>query len=78
MDMHLLTSSSFTLNCAEHLRLVDGSNSGEGRVEVMEGNQWKTVCENTWSYRSAQIVCSMLGYPGYVAHYNFVHAQAVP
>lgn len=50
----------------EHLRLVNGSANYEGRLEVKEGDQWKTLCEDKWNKKSAQLVCSMLGYPGYV------------
>ncbi|KAK7477002.1 hypothetical protein BaRGS_00031778 [Batillaria attramentaria] len=48
----------------KHLRLVNGSNDYEGRLEVKSGDQWRSVCENSWSKNSAQLICSMLGYPG--------------
>ena len=44
------------------IRLVDGSNPLEGRVEVCINNAWGTVCENSFSTSDAHVVCTQLGY----------------
>ena len=44
------------------IRLVDGPNDFEGRVEICFGGVWGTVCDDLWDRRVAEIVCQQLGF----------------
>ena len=48
--------------CDGTVRLAGGSLSNEGRVEICQSGEWKTVCDNNWSDNEARVVCRQLGY----------------
>ncbi|XP_059360802.1 deleted in malignant brain tumors 1 protein [Carassius carassius] len=47
--------------CRSLARLVNGSHSCSGRVEVFKDGQWGTVCSNGWDYSEAAVICTEMG-----------------
>nr|XP_055046848.1 scavenger receptor cysteine-rich type 1 protein M130 [Misgurnus anguillicaudatus] len=47
--------------CSDRIpRLVNGSHLCSGRVEVMQGKKWDTVCDTAFDKRDAEVVCREL------------------
>jgi len=44
------------------VRLVDGPNELEGRLEVYYNSSWGTVCDYGFTDVEAKVVCAMIGY----------------
>ena len=87
--MNNLLSLTVPSNCTNgDLRLQNGLNTREGKVEVCVDGFWGTVCSNSWDSREASVVCKQLGfmnsgivqYPIYLCHYNmyYIFTAAIP
>ena len=54
----------FIGDCTEgSIRLVGGSSSLEGKVEVCVDIGWGTVCDGEWGTADANVACRQLGLP---------------
>ena len=64
--MLLLTiiSSKQACDTEGDIRLVNGSNKFEGRVEYCNDSQWKSVCYYGFLEQEATVACRQLGFSG--------------
>ena len=46
------------------IRLVGGESAMDGSVQICNSGLWVSVCDETWDFREAEMVCSHLGHSG--------------
>ena len=57
-------------------------NAKSGLVEVLWGSEWRSVCDDYWTYEDANVLCRQLGFLGFgeyfplcnyfTLHYNYL------
>ena len=77
MDGELQLGFLFTafLTPGTTIRLSDGTNETEGRVEIFhvgerageKVGEWGTICDDRWDFKDATVICRMLNYSGAIA-----------
>ena len=56
--------STTEVSCVDgDIRLVNGLNPLEGRLEICFNKAWGTVCHNRFSTEDATVACNQLGFP---------------
>lgn len=61
-DNKYLRISFLILSIETKVRLVHGSTSSRGRVEISYRGEWGTICDDSFGQEEAIVVCRMLGY----------------
>ena len=44
------------------MRLQDGTDRSNGRVEICQNGFWRSICNDGWDHIEASVVCKQLGY----------------
>ena len=75
-DAGVICPKSSPQNCSSgDIRLQSGQSPYEGRVEVCVHGNWGMVCDDSWDYRDAAVVCRQLNFRGPGEAYAIHRAQ---
>lgn len=44
------------------MRLVNGNNDGQGRIEIHREGHWGTICDQGFAVKEGKVICRMLGF----------------
>ncbi|KAM9385750.1 scavenger receptor cysteine-rich type 1 protein M130-like [Pholidichthys leucotaenia] len=55
------SSSLQTVTCSDSVRLLNGTSSCSGRLEVKSNQSWSSVCQADFDQQDAEVVCRELG-----------------
>jgi len=55
------------------VRLRDGNSSFDGRVEVLKGGVWGTICDPYFHIQEGDVICRQLGFYGARETFSFAH-----
>lgn len=61
----IVSNDQINIQCTSFIgsiRLVDGSCSARGRLEIYYGGKWGTVCDDSFDSNNAMVACRQLGY----------------
>ena len=59
------------------MRLQDGTDISNGRVEICQYSIWASICNNGWDSIDASVVCRQLGYGTEGENDTFIHAYTM-
>ena len=62
LDVFILSFTESEPDLGGSIRLVNGTDQYEGRVEILVNGQWGTICDDFWSDTDASVVCRQLGF----------------
>ena len=62
-NMHYMSPEMISYpECTENqVRLADGRNEQEGRVEICKEGLWGGICDDNWNELNSLVVCRELG-----------------
>lgn len=55
------------------VRLMSGSSSNKGRVEIFHNGKWGTICDDFWDIKDANVVCRELNFSRATEAKSYAH-----